>query len=252
MRKVIIISVSVVYVVFVFALMIISNERDSMPHPILILVIASFIAVILSEFVKQKSNEFNPNDFINRIISDELKSNELTPNDFKQSENTFVDMNTILSSFFSGDQNKKDCSLLLDISKAEDVHGCVKQLSYYFRVYCVDCSGSGVGVYGSKIECPKCSGKGQIITHKKTKFGDCTTVRPCKKCNGRGIIIQAPCLSCSGLGFSDMQEQLTVTIPPNLAGEIIVHGKGHYVDANMRGNLVVFTTYSRNRTKNAT
>ena len=126
------------------------------------------------------------------------------------------------------------------ISKNKAAHGCVKTLDYKIRKYCEKCSGTGVGAGGSTGPCPKCNGEGGKTTKMKTMFGDFHSAKHCKKCDGRGKIIERPCEQCDGYGGYEAKEQQFITIPANISEtSISIQGKGHYIDANTRGNLVV-------------
>jgi len=152
-----------------------------------------------------------------------------------------IDMDDLFATFFgSGAIESGDCSQWVWISKNEAALGCVKTLNYKIRKHCEKCSGTDVGVGGSATSCPKCNGKGRKATQTKTAFGEFHSTKHCKKCDGRGKIIKGSCEKCNGYGGYEAQEQQYITIPANISeNNISIQGKGHYIDANTRGNLIV-------------
>ena len=140
----------------------------------------------------------------------------------------------------TGDNANGDCLQTITISTKEAVLGCEKILPYKVRKHCEKCDGTGIGTGGTACLCLKCNGEGQKTTQKKTIFGLYSSTKHCKKCSGIGKIITEPCDRCGGYGTYETQEQQCITIPANISeNSISIKGKGHYVSANARSNLVV-------------
>ena len=78
---------------------------------------------------------------------------------------------------------------------------------------CPTCRGSGAEP-GSKTEaCPQCRGRG-IVELFQGGFG---MSRPCPRCLGRGRIVSQPCRACGGRGSVRVERTLEVTIPRGVA-----------------------------------
>jgi molecular chaperone DnaJ len=65
---------------------------------------------------------------------------------------------------------------------------------------CSTCRGSGAKPGTSPTVCGNCHGSGQITRAQNTPFGQMVTSSPCPKCAGRGQIITNPCGDCGGTG----------------------------------------------------
>ena len=147
------------------------------------------------------------------------------------------DLRDLLNSFFG---NKEDCQQHIKISRSEAIHGCVKSLSYKIRKYCENCSGTGVGTNGSKIQCAQCNGAGRFTSRTRVIFGVMNSTVACKKCAGAGAVIKEPCQHCKGKGFYETQERQDISIPSGfIEHSITIPNKGHYIDEHARGKLVV-------------
>ena len=78
---------------------------------------------------------------------------------------------------------------------------------------CHDCAGSGAEP-GSKAEsCPQCGGRG-IVEDFQGSFG---MSRPCPRCLGRGRILTQPCRTCVGRGRVRRERTLEVSIPKGVS-----------------------------------
>jgi molecular chaperone DnaJ len=78
---------------------------------------------------------------------------------------------------------------------------------------CPNCRGAGAEP-GSKAEaCPQCHGRG-IVELFQGGFG---MSRPCPRCLGRGRIVTQPCRACGGRGAVRQERTLEVTIPRGIA-----------------------------------
>jgi molecular chaperone DnaJ len=89
---------------------------------------------------------------------------------------------------------------------------------------CDRCHGSGAEP-GSKVEkCPQCGGSGMISVSQ----GAFAVSRPCPRCYGRGEIVSDPCAKCGGTGRVGAHKRLSVKIPPGVSdGQTIrLRGQG--------------------------
>ena len=89
---------------------------------------------------------------------------------------------------------------------------------------CDHCRGSGAEP-GSKVtKCPQCGGSGMISVPQ----GQFAVSRPCPRCYGRGEIVSEPCTKCGGSGQVSAMKRLAVTIPKGVedGGKIRLRGQG--------------------------
>ena len=78
---------------------------------------------------------------------------------------------------------------------------------------CSRCRGSGAEPGSTTENCPQCGGRG-IVEQFQGSFG---MSRPCPRCFGRGQIISQPCRECGGRGAVRRERRLEVTIPKGVA-----------------------------------
>lgn len=152
----------------------------------------------------------------------------------------FGDIGDIFSSFFgggfggsssarrNGPIRGEDVGVRLTLTFEEAVFGAKKEISYQKMQKCADCSGTGAeGGKGVKT-CPKCGGSGQVRSTQRTPLGMIQTTHACPDCGGSGKIIENPCKSCRGTGFSKVTKKLEVTIPAGIddGQRIALRGQG--------------------------
>jgi len=78
---------------------------------------------------------------------------------------------------------------------------------------CPRCAGTG-SEPGSRVEtCPQCGGRGIV----EVSQGSFAMSRPCPRCLGRGRIITQPCHTCAGRGTVRRERTLEVTIPKGVS-----------------------------------
>jgi len=118
--------------------------------------------------------------------------------------------------------------------------GFTKLLSYIVHKSCNCCNGTGEATRGSSEQCFDCNGAGGLLRTEGTPLGKMEFIASCEKCNGKGYIIKSPCAQCNAKGLIEMQEEQEVTVSANFAEQPIVYpGKGHYINDNLRGPLIV-------------
>ncbi|MCC6998236.1 MAG: molecular chaperone DnaJ [Deltaproteobacteria bacterium] len=108
-----------------------------------------------------------------------------------------------------------DLRVDLELTFADAVRGCSKDLEVQRRISCDTCSGSGARP-GTKTEtCSTCAGRGQVM-HSQGFFMIQTA---CPSCRGQGQVIKSPCESCRGSGTKRSSETLSVNIPAGVDDE---------------------------------
>ena len=78
---------------------------------------------------------------------------------------------------------------------------------------CGTCRGSGAKPGTAPTVCGNCHGSGQITRAQNTPFGQMVTSSTCPKCGGRGELITSPCEDCSGTGRARKARKINIKIP---------------------------------------
>jgi molecular chaperone DnaJ len=97
--------------------------------------------------------------------------------------------------------------LALDLEQA--VFGTTAEVEFPTVVECKECSGSGSEPGQAPATCETCGGAGQV----RISQGFFTVQQTCPRCKGRGTIITRPCRSCSGQGRVREARKLSVKVP---------------------------------------
>ena len=89
---------------------------------------------------------------------------------------------------------------------------------------CKTCMGTGAKAGTVPKVCPECEGTGQASRN----LGSFAFSEPCKTCRGRGLVVEDPCLVCSGSGRAMSARTIQVRIPAGVADgqRIKLKGKG--------------------------
>ncbi len=118
----------------------------------------------------------------------------------------------------------------MEISLHEAYAGKTAQVRIPTSVTCEACSGTGARSGTKPKACPLCGGYGKI-RHAQAFF---TLERTCPNCQGRGQVIDSPCLSCAGSGRVTRERTLSVNIPAGVEDgtRIRLAGEG---EAGVRG-----------------
>jgi molecular chaperone DnaJ len=162
---------------------------------------------------------------------------------FSNVEDIFSAFGDLFGDFFGGrtsgkrQQRGADLRVDLELTFAEAVWGCSKDVKVTRAIACATCTGTGAAA-GSKPEiCKTCQGKGQVV-HSQGFFMVQTT---CPHCRGAGKQITNPCEDCRGRGLKPETSTLTVTVPSGVDdGQTLrLAGKGESVANGMTGHLYV-------------
>ena len=97
----------------------------------------------------------------------------------------------------------------LELDLDEAVFGTTATLRIPSKVRCGKCSGSGVAAGKSPTTCATCEGSGQV----RMQQGFFSIQQTCPRCRGRGQVITDPCRSCRGEGWVRENKTLSVKIP---------------------------------------
>lgn len=133
---------------------------------------------------------------------------------FRGTEDIFSAFGDLFGDFFGGSRSRgprrgADLQLPLQLSFAEAVHGCVKDVELTRQVHCSDCSGSGAAPGSQPTVCGECEGRGQVV-HSQGFFMIQAT---CSTCQGEGKLISEKCVECQGAGTVADTTTINVTVP---------------------------------------
>lgn len=128
-----------------------------------------------------------------------------------------------------------DLEVEMSVNLEEAAKGVTKTFKHKHNSSCIHCEGKGYEK-GSKVTtCPTCKGTGQVYQRMQTIFGTVQQATSCPTCDGLGKIYEKTCKFCTGKGFNQEVENLTVQIPVGIetGQKIRVSGKG---EAGYRGS----------------
>jgi molecular chaperone DnaJ len=97
--------------------------------------------------------------------------------------------------------------LMLDLEQA--VFGDQVDIDIHSLGECGTCKGTGAAKGSSPATCDTCGGAGQV----RMSQGFFTVQQPCPRCKGRGQIISNPCDTCLGQGRVRRNRKLSVKVP---------------------------------------
>jgi len=156
------------------------------------------------------------------------------------------DIMDIFNSFFGGGFGRKqrdpsqkyalDFEVELTLDFHEAVFGCEKKFNLRYKTPCASCEGTGAKE-GKLETCSYCGGQGQVLMRQ----GAFQFAQTCPQCEGEGRIAQTPCPDCGGQGYSQKEEEITITIPAGVdsGNRLRVAGHGNENKQGQRGDLYV-------------
>lgn len=130
----------------------------------------------------------------------------------------------------------------LEISLEQAYSGLATEIEVPRRERCSECDGSGAKPGTSPKKCPECGGTGQIQHVQTRGFIHFARIEPCRKCRGRGTIIEKPCTACRGVGIVERHRRINIRIPPGVdtGSQLILRAEGDAPDGGgQRGDLYV-------------
>ncbi|MDE7261846.1 MAG: molecular chaperone DnaJ [Oscillospiraceae bacterium] len=152
----------------------------------------------------------------------------------------FGDLGDIFGSFFgggfgggtrsrTGPQRGESLRMSLTITFEEAAFGCEKEVSLERVEQCESCKGTGAAPGTSPETCANCGGTGTVQQRRQTPMGVFATTSPCPRCGGKGKIISSPCKDCGGNGQVRKRKTVKVSIPAGIDnGQIIsLRGQGN-------------------------
>jgi len=112
-------------------------------------------------------------------------------------------------------------------------------LSVPLEETCPTCHGSGAEPGSQTSVCPECQGQG----HLSFAQGGFAVNRPCPRCYGRGQIISQPCHTCSGRGQVQRMRKISLKIPAGVddGDHIRLRGQGRPGTGGAPGGDLIIT-----------
>ena len=152
----------------------------------------------------------------------------------------FGDLGDIFGSFFgggfgggtrsrTGPQRGESLRMALTITFEEAAFGCEKDVSLERVEQCETCKGTGAAPGTSPETCSNCGGTGTVQQRRQTPMGVFATTSPCPRCGGKGKVVSSPCKDCGGNGQVRKRKTVKVSIPAGIDnGQIIsLRGQGN-------------------------
>ncbi|MGI8726613.1 MAG: molecular chaperone DnaJ [Solirubrobacterales bacterium] len=140
------------------------------------------------------------------------------------------DLGDIFSTIFnrgrgeSPERRGSDLETEVRLSFEQAVEGAQILVTVPKQARCQTCDGKGVAPDGEIKTCDRCDGRG-VDAESQGLF---SISQPCPKCGGRGEIITKPCPSCAGSGLTHQRKRYRVNVPAGVKDgtRIRLAGKG--------------------------
>jgi len=127
-----------------------------------------------------------------------------------------------------------DFEIELPLAFHEAVFGCEKKIDITYKTPCNDCKGTGAE--DAKLDtCEYCGGQGQVLMRQ----GPMQFAQTCPKCQGEGKTVAQKCTSCSGKGYHEEEDTVTIKIPAGVdsGNRLRAQGYGNEAKNGQRGDL---------------
>jgi molecular chaperone DnaJ len=164
-----------------------------------------------------------------------LRSRGFTPTDFDLGA-----LGDLFSAFFGDDlfgvggrsrgaARGADVAAGVSIELVDSARGVTRDVPIEVAVPCATCEGSGAEPGTEPVTCSTCGGAGRVQEVSNTVFGQFVRAQPCRRCGGRGRVVEHPCKTCRGEGRVVEKRTLSVEIPPGIhdGQRIRLGGEGH-------------------------
>lgn len=111
-----------------------------------------------------------------------------------------------------GPRKGADLRYDLTVSLEEVAFGFEKTVELPKIEQCPACSGSGAEPDGL-AQCETCSGTGQVVREQRSGYSVFRQISVCDKCRGKGKVVTKPCKACEGKGIIEKTKEIRVKIP---------------------------------------
>jgi molecular chaperone DnaJ len=160
---------------------------------------------------------------------------------FNDAQSVFDLFGDLFGDFFGqrqrhGPQPGRDLQVTIELELTEAARGTTKTISIAREELCGECSGSGSKRGTQPAMCKRCQGRGVIVQAQ----GFFRVQQTCRACGGRGAVVANPCPECNGAGRILARRSLDVALPPGVdtGTRIRLSGEGEAGDPRApRGDL---------------
>ena len=138
-----------------------------------------------------------------------------------------------------GPRKGADLRYDLAVTLEEVAFGTEKTLELPKMEHCQACSGSGAEPDGL-IPCESCGGTGQIVKEQRSGYSVMRQISVCGKCRGKGKTIEKPCKECEGKGIIEKTKEVQLKIPAGADSSysVKIEGEGEQGE-DLPGDLYV-------------
>ncbi|MCX5681048.1 MAG: molecular chaperone DnaJ [Candidatus Omnitrophica bacterium] len=139
----------------------------------------------------------------------------------------------------------EDLQYAVELTLEEAYSGVTKAIKVPRHDLCPTCSGSGARPGTQAKTCPRCQGRGQVITDS----GFFRMAQTCSQCHGEGKIITDVCPACQGHGAVRVTRKLDVKFPAGVdtGSHLKLHDEGE-IGEGARGDLHLFVRVHEHET----
>ena len=128
----------------------------------------------------------------------------------------FGDLGDIFGDFFGGGSRGENIVAQVQITFEEAAFGVKKEINVARVENCDKCGGSGAAPGTQRETCSNCHGTGSVRTTQNFMGMTMQSQSPCPKCKGKGTIITTPCERCKGKGKIRRSHKIAVDIPAGI------------------------------------
>ncbi len=107
----------------------------------------------------------------------------------------------------------RDLETTVTLDFREMALGATREIEVTKLNRCEECGGSGVAKGSGYETCKTCKGRGEVVTSRRTIFGQFQSASTCPDCLGQGKTAKERCKICRGEGRITGKKTLSVTIP---------------------------------------
>ena len=156
----------------------------------------------------------------------------------------------IFNSFFGGGfggqqaqrQNRgRDVEARVEVTFEQAVFGTEVDLVLNMEDTCEHCKGKTVEPGYELKTCDQCRGSGQVVSVRRTVFGNIQQATVCPKCHGSGKIPEKVCSVCHGKGTQAKRQKVALKIPAGIddGATVRLREHGEAVANGPKGDLYV-------------
>ncbi len=124
----------------------------------------------------------------------------------------------------TGPRRGDDLAAELHLSFEDAISGVTTVVHLTSEAACSRCDGTGAEPGTMPVVCPTCGGRGVLDENQ----GFFSFSQPCTTCQGRGVVIESPCVNCRGSGVEQRPREIKVRIPQGVKDgqKIRLKGRG--------------------------